>query len=91
MSANVHGVSINAGNILQTANCNGTLATQGMRIGSVLANPNSWRGSVGEIIQVSGDLTVENRQRVEGYLAHKWGLEASLPADHPFRNAPPFI
>jgi hypothetical protein len=31
------------------------------------------------------------RQTVEGYLAHKWGLTANLPAAHPFKNRPPLI
>jgi hypothetical protein len=31
-----------------------------------------------------------NRQLIEGYLAHKWGLTSSLPNDHPYKNiAPP--
>jgi len=29
------------------------------------------------------------RQQTEGYLAWKWGIQAQLPASHPFRNAPP--
>jgi hypothetical protein len=37
--------------------------------------------------------TTDNRRRqtVEGYLAHKWGLVANLPAAHPFKNRPPLI
>jgi hypothetical protein len=37
--------------------------------------------------------TTDNRRRqtVEGYLAHKWGLTADLPAAHPFKNRPPLI
>jgi len=31
------------------------------------------------------------RQYVEGYLAHKWGLVASLPANHPYKSAPPTV
>lgn len=31
------------------------------------------------------------RQRLEGYLAHKWGLQASLAGTHPYRNSPPLI
>ena len=31
------------------------------------------------------------RQRIEGYLAHKWGLSGQLPAMHPYRFAPPGI
>jgi hypothetical protein len=34
-------------------------------------------------------MTTADRQRVEGYLAHKWGLTANLPADHPYKNAAP--
>ena len=31
----------------------------------------------------------ETREKIEGYLAHKWGLEANLPSDHPYKdNAP---
>ena len=33
------------------------------------------------------DADVSNRQRVEGYLAHKWGT--TLPAGHPYENAAP--
>ena len=31
----------------------------------------------------------EEREKLEGYLAHKWGLAANLPVDHPFKNAAP--
>jgi hypothetical protein len=55
-------------------------------------NSTSWwpNCKYGEIIIVRGELSVANRQRIEGYLAHKWGIEAGLPADHPFKAAPPF-
>jgi hypothetical protein len=42
-----------------------------------------------EIIITSSSLAVSVRQRVEGYLAHKWGTTAGLPADHPYKvNVP---
>jgi hypothetical protein len=31
------------------------------------------------------------RQRTEGYLAWKYGLQANLPVTHPYRNAPPKV
>jgi len=34
-------------------------------------------------------LTPFNRQKVEGYLAWKWGLQSNLPTSHPFRAAAP--
>lgn len=37
----------------------------------------------------SNDLSTFNRQRLEGYLAHKWGLDGNLPSDHPFKFTPP--
>lgn len=31
------------------------------------------------------------RQKIEGYLAHKWGRTAALPSDHPFKSVAPTI
>jgi len=38
---------------------------------------------LGEIIEYNSSLTVAQVQQVEGYLAQKWGLTASLPSGHP--------
>ena len=46
-------------------------------------------GRVHEIIQAENVLTTTDRQKLEGYLAHKWGLAANLPADHPYKNYGP--
>lgn len=35
----------------------------------------------------SNDDTI--RQKAEGYGAYKWGLEANLPAGHPYKSSPP--
>ena len=45
--------------------------------------------TVKEIVVVSGAMSVSDRQKMEGYLAHKWGLEGNLPAGHPYLSAPP--
>lgn len=45
-------------------------------------------GYVGEVI-VTNDNSVATRQKIEGYLAHKWGLQANLPSTHPYRDNPP--
>jgi formylglycine-generating enzyme required for sulfatase activity len=42
-----------------------------------------------EILVFYTALSTANRQLVEGYLAWKWGLQANLPAGHPFLNRPP--
>jgi hypothetical protein len=38
---------------------------------------------------ITGNLSDDERQRMEGYLAWKWGLEASLPGGHPYESAAP--
>ena len=45
----------------------------------------------GEILVLGGALSPEDRRKVEGYLAHKWGMAGDLLADHPFKNAAPMI
>jgi hypothetical protein len=40
-------------------------------------------GVIYEIIIFNTPISVENRRTIEGYLAQKWSLTASLPAGHP--------
>jgi hypothetical protein len=44
---------------------------------------------VAEIILYNSVLTTLQVQQMEGYLAWKWGLQGNLPANHPYKNAPP--
>ena len=46
-------------------------------------------GQIAEIILVKRTLTHEDRQKLEGYLAHKWGLEDELPDGHPYKTEAP--
>jgi hypothetical protein len=48
-----------------------------------------WSGDINEIIVTTAFLATFETQRIEGYLAHKWGLTANLPSDHPFKVNPP--
>lgn len=57
--------------------------------GGAGAAPNG--SKVAEIVMTHSAMTGKDRQALEGYLAHKWGLTNNLPADHPFRNRPPLI
>ena len=50
---------------------------------------NYTNGFIAEIIVGRFDINDADRQKVEGYLAHKWGLTADLPADHPYKVNPP--
>ena len=68
----------------------GTAGLDGVTIGATDGGDSgNWDGTIGEVILLSSDASDLDRQKVEGYLAHKWGLEGSLPADHPYKNAAP--
>ena len=49
----------------------------------------SWRGKISEIIILPTVPGTFERNQLEGYLAHKWGLASNLPSDHQFKTAPP--
>ena len=48
-----------------------------------------YQGIVYEILIYNQALSDEVRQKVEGYLAHKWGLTQNLPEEHPFKSSTP--
>ncbi len=77
---------------------NGTLAASGAGIPGVAetllvlgANTSgsgrNLAGTISEVLIYNQFLSAAQRQAVEGYLAWKWNLMASLPAGHPNRNA----
>lgn len=43
----------------------------------------------GEIMGINGAISTGERHQLEGYLAHKWGIEANLPGDHPYLTTAP--
>jgi len=49
------------------------------------------RMSLSEVVVFSGNPSTTDRQRLEGYLAWKWGLQANLVNNHPFKFSPPYI
>jgi hypothetical protein len=49
----------------------------------------SFTGVLPELILTSQALSSTDRQLLEGYLAWKWGTQASLPIDHPYRSVNP--
>ena len=46
---------------------------------------------VAEFIIINGTVSTSDRQKIEGYLAWKWGLVSSLPGAHPYKNRPPLV
>ena len=52
--------------------------------------PTPWlNGRIAEVVVANTLADAGDRQRLEGYLAWKWGLQGNLPADHPWKAAPP--
>jgi hypothetical protein len=64
-----------------------TNITQKLLIGSSVAN--SYDGYLAEFIIFKTALSTDERQKVEGYLAWKWGLNSNLPSNHPYKLSNP--
>jgi hypothetical protein len=64
-------------------------ATYTLQLGASGNNVWPLTGYIAEFIVSATQLSTNTRQRIEGYLAHKWGLTANLPAGHPYKSAAP--
>jgi len=92
-SAATRDLYIDAENVLADTAVQGTGNTSDTdstyaNIGSLNVN-NYWYGDIAEIAVVIGGITETERDKMEGYLAHKWGLEANLPGGHPYKSSAP--
>jgi hypothetical protein len=72
-----------------TAASNANPMTIGSRESTADTFNNHWNGDMAEIIFLGSVATTDTRQRIEGYLAHKWGLTANLPSNHPYKTVGP--
>lgn len=76
---------------------NGTLTNEnvtrgGLTLDTILdwsISGGAFQGYIGEIIAYPSGLSQSDRQKVEGYLAWKWGIQDELPNSQPYKNAPP--
>lgn len=70
-----------------------TDTTPSLRIYMGASYSGSWSqefiGDICEVIAFRRVLSAADRQTIEGYLAHKWGLEANLPSDHLYKTSAP--
>jgi hypothetical protein len=46
---------------------------------------------ISEVVGCNVKLSTEDREKLEGYLAWKWGVEGDLPAAHPYIEGPPLL
>ena len=88
-------IYLNAQKSDTTNNSNGVFSKQTttssipLAIGAQANGGTLTTGDYAEFIVIQDALSTTDRQRLEGYLAHKWGLIANLPSDHPFKSTPP--
>lgn len=64
-------------------------STKPVIVGKVSDGSAPFGGNLAELVLVGREVTTAERQKIEGYLANKWGLQIFLPADHPYRNRAP--
>jgi len=76
------------GNLEATGNSSMGTGTNQMQIGSFL-DANNINGKIAEVIILPTVATTEERQKIEGYLANKWGI--TLPAGHPYETTAPTV
>jgi hypothetical protein len=50
---------------------------------------NTFTGQMAEFLFYSGSLSTDDRQKIEGYLLWKYGLQANLPGGHPYYSSSP--
>ena len=58
-------------------------------VGGVNVANYGFSGAMHEIVLANVLLTLADRQKLEGYLAGKWGLRPLLPAAHPYKSTTP--
>ena len=66
-----------------------TGATDTVYIGDTRGSSTVSNQVIYEMLGFNTQLSLANRQFVEGYLAWKWGIQASLPVAHPYYSAAP--
>jgi hypothetical protein len=91
LSGRVNGGTATSGSYTRS----GTMTMDSFGIGGIPPRPGystgSWwtRADMNEVVIVPSVLSDEDRQKLEGYLAHKWGMQANLPSGHPYKDAAP--
>ena len=77
----LNGSLLNSGSI-------GTAAFASINLGASEGETNSIEGYIAEVIAFSDET---QQEKIEGYLAWKWGLVNNLPLTHTYKSNPPSI
>ena len=94
----INGTTNNGSNVVSTMSSpflisfskNSAVSITGYQVGADRTiGGREWKGHFGEVIAFGTKLPDTTRQKVEGYLAHKWGLTSTLPGSHPYKSSKP--
>lgn len=72
-----------------TATRTKTASLSAVFLGGISSTVPRLNGEIQEVIVLGSVPSNDDRQKLEGYLAWKWGLTANLPALHPYKTTPP--
>lgn len=68
----------------------GFAGTSGFQVGGRQQSGTSFGDKyISEIVCCSSNLSTSDRQKLEGYFAHKWNLTSALPSGHPYKTVGP--
>ena len=82
--------AINKSNIVSSSSTYSTASpTYPLQLGNVGNGLFPLTGYIAELIVCDTVVSSGDREKLEGYLAHKWGLESNLPSTHPYKNSAP--
>jgi len=81
-------IAVNGSSFTNTATSN-RISPGTIQIGRSYNNTTALQCNISEVLFSKRAIGNFERRRIEGYLAHKWGLTANLPNDHPFKVNPP--
>jgi len=65
-----------------------SLGATALRVWANRGNSFQPSGDIAEFVIVE-DSSTSTQEKIEGYLAHKWGTASALPSSHPYKNNPP--
>lgn len=87
-SGNV-GIRRDGGTLSESASGDTGVITSTLRIGQGYAGSLYSELDLGEILFFDTILSASDREKIEGYLAHKWGLTSVLSGGHPYKTDAP--
>jgi hypothetical protein len=66
-----------------------TNASEQFRYAGIVNPSFSWLADLAEILLLPAEPSDDDRQKIEGYIAHKWGITSRLLPGHPYFNTAP--